>query len=181
MSGCNFSFFHPTDKVKYEFMHSLNTEKEFVTLIELHKGIIYKICYMYSSGDYELNDLYQEVIVNLWKAFPNFRNECKFSTWIYRIGLNVCISCYRKTKFRPEVVPLSMEFDIYDNEEDTTALLNEMYRLISRLNPMEKALILLWLEEKSYQEISDITGIKKGNVAVKLNRIKEKLKLMSNC
>lgn len=155
-------------------------EKEFVALVEEHKQIIYKVCYMYASGANHLNDLYQEVVINLWKAFPHFRGESKVSTWIYRIGLNTCVSFYRKSKKRPEVVPITVDLEDFSYEEDKTSQLRELYRMINRLNPLERAIILLWLEEKNYNEIAEITGLSRNNVAVKLNRIKEKLKTMSD-
>lgn len=155
-------------------------EKEFISLVEAHKRIIYKVCYMYASDKDNLNDLYQEVVINLWKAFPRFRGECETSTWVYRIGLNTCISFFRKSKSRPEVVPITMDLEAFADEEDQTARLNELYRMINSLNQLERALILLWLEERSYQEIAEIIGISRNNVAVKLNRIREKLKVMSN-
>lgn len=155
-------------------------EKEFISLVEAHKRIIYKVCYMYASDRENLNDLYQEVVINLWKAFPRFRGECEASTWVYRIGLNTCISFFRKSKSRPEVVPITMDLEAFADEEDQTARLNELYRMINSLNQLERALILLWLEERSYQEIAEIIGISRNNVAVKLNRIREKLKEMSN-
>lgn len=104
----------------------------------------------------------------------------KASTWVYRIGLNTCISFFRKSKSRPEVVPISVDLEAVAEEEDKTAQLHELYRMINCLGRLERALILLWLEERSYQEMADITGISRNNVAVKLNRIKEKLKQMSN-
>lgn len=155
-------------------------EKEFISLVEAHKRIIYKVCYMYASDRENLNDLYQEVVINLWKAFPRFRGECEASTWVYRIGLNTCISFFRKSKSRPEVVPITVDLEAFADEEDQTARLNELYRMINSLNQLERALILLWLEERSYQEIAEIIGISRNNVAVKLNRIREKLKVMSN-
>lgn len=161
-------------------MDAQQQEKEFIALVEEHKQLIYKVCYIYSTDADNLNDLYQEVVINLWKAFPRFRGECKASTWIYRIGLNTCISFFRKSRSKPEVVPITVDLESFAAEEDKTAQLHELYRLINCLGRLERALILLWLEEKSYQEMADITGISRGNVAVKLNRIKEKLKTMSN-
>ncbi|RHO72933.1 sigma-70 family RNA polymerase sigma factor [Parabacteroides sp. AF48-14] len=155
-------------------------EKEFIALVEEYKQVIYKVCYVYASDADHLNDLYQEVVINLWKAYPRFRGECKSSTWVYRIGLNTCISFFRQSKRKPEVVPISVDLDAFAEDEDKTAQLRELYRMINRLSQLERALILLWLEERSYQEIADIMGISKNNVAVKLNRIREKLKTMSN-
>lgn len=155
-------------------------EKDFIALVENYKQVIYKVCYIYATDPDNLNDLYQEVVINLWKAFPRFRGECKVSTWVYRIGLNTCISFFRKSKSRPEVVPISVDLEAVAEDEDKTAQLRELYRMINCLGRLERALILLWLEERSYQEMAEITGISRNNVAVKLNRIKEKLKQMSN-
>jgi RNA polymerase sigma-70 factor (ECF subfamily) len=161
-------------------MDKQELEAAFISLVEEHKQIIYKVCYMYASDKENLNDLYQEVVINLWKAFPRFRGECKASTWIYRIGLNTCISFFRKNKSHPKVVPITVDLEAFADEEDKTAQLHELYRMISRLSQIERALILLWLEEKSNREIAEIIGISRNNVAVKLTRIREKLKQMSN-
>lgn len=161
-------------------MDAQQQEKEFIALIEEYKQVIYKVCYIYAADAENLNDLYQEVVINLWKAFPRFRGECKASTWTYRIGLNTCISFFRKSKSKPEVVPITVDLESFADEEDKTAQLHELYRMINHLGQLERALILLWLEEKSYQEMADITGISLSNVGVKLNRIKEKLRTMSN-
>lgn len=161
-------------------MDAQQQEKEFIALVEEYKQVIYKVCYIYATDTENLNDLYQEVVINLWKAFPRFRGECKVSTWIYRIGLNTCISFFRKSRSKPEVVPITVDLESFPADEDKTVQLRELYRLINSLAKLERALILLWLEEKNYQEIADITGISRGNVAVKLNRIKEKLRIMCN-
>lgn len=161
-------------------MNKQELESAFIALVEEHKRIIYKVCYVYAADKENLNDLYQEVVINLWKAYPRFRGECAASTWVYRIGLNTCISFFRKSKSRPEVVPITVDLEAFADEEDKTASLHELYRMINSLGQLERALILLWLEERSYQEIADIIGISKNNVAVRLNRIREKLKAMSN-
>lgn len=161
-------------------MNKQELESAFIALVEEHKRIIYKVCYVYATDKENLNDLYQEVVINLWKAYPRFRGECAASTWIYRIGLNTCISFFRKSKSRPEVVPITVDLEAFADEEDKTVSLRELYRMINSLGQLERALILLWLEERSYQEIADIIGISKNNVAVRLNRIREKLRAMSN-
>lgn len=164
-----------------ENMAPQEVEKKFIALLTEYQQVIYKVCYVYVSESDTLNDLYQEVVINLWKAFPRFRGECKVSTWIYRISLNTCISFFRKSISRPSVVPINIDLEAsLTDSEDKTSQLRELYRLINRLGRLERALLLLWLEERSYQEIADILGISKNNVAVKLNRIKEKLKTMSN-
>lgn len=156
-------------------------EQAFIEMIGRHERIIYKVCSFYRSEQLPVVDLYQETIYNLWKAFPRFRMESKISTWIYRIALNTCISGVRKEGKRSKQVALSgterwpIEPDTGDNEE-----LRELYRRIHQLRSLERAIVLLYLEERPYQEIADITGLTLSNVAVRLMRAKEKLKQMSN-
>lgn len=161
-------------------MTSKETEKEFLALIEQNSRLIYKICYMYASDRDELNDLYQETLINLWRSHSSFRGEAKYSTWIYRIGLNTCVSYIRQKKRKPPLVSLTVDFENIAQEENELEELHQLYRLINRLSKLEKAIVLLYLEEKTYEEIGEIVGITRGNVAVKLNRIKTKLKEMSN-
>lgn len=161
-------------------MKKENQEKEFIELVELYKRVIYKVCFIYSNDNEQLNDYYQEVVIALWKAYPKFRGDCKTSTWVYRIALFTCISFVRKKWGKPEFVPLSMEYDLFEEEEERKEQLRELYQLINQLGNLEKALILLWLEDKNYQEIAEITGLTRNNVAVKLMRIKNKLKTMYN-
>ncbi len=156
----------------------MNVEKEFIELLMQHKQIIYKVCFLYASDQEDVNDLYQETVLSLWNAWPRFRGDSKPSTWIYRIALNTCISDLRKKK-NLNYVPLHMSMDVYE-ECEKNELLRELYALIRRLSKVERIFILLWLDEKSYEEIAEITGITRSNVAVRLHRIKEKLKQMSN-
>ena len=156
-----------------------NVEQEFLSVIREYERVIYKVCYLYTTPNATLNDLYQEVVLNIWKAFPKFRRECKISTWIYRIALNTCISFIRKEKNIPEIVTLTQEADCSEEDDETQALLQHLYRIINRLGQLEKSIILLYLEEKSYEDISEITGLTVTNVATKLNRIKDKLKKMN--
>lgn len=161
-------------------MVTKETEKEFIELIEQHSRLIYKVCFMYASDRDELNDLYQEVLINLWRSHDVFRGESKYSTWIYRIGLNTCVSYIRQKSRKPSLVPLTVDLESITEDETHVEQLRELYRLINQLSKIEKAIVLLYLEEKSYDEISEIVGITRGNVGVKLNRIKTKLKEMSN-
>ena len=159
---------------------NVNTEQEFLSVIIEYERVIYKVCYLYTSRNATLNDLYQDVVLNLWRAYPKFRGECKISTWIYRIALNTCISFIRKEKNVPEIVTLTpYESEWMTEEQDSFQLmLKELYYLIGQLGQLDKSIILLYLEEKSYEEISEITGLTVTNVATKLNRIKEKLRKM---
>ncbi len=156
----------------------MDVEKEFIDLLVGHKEVIYKVCFMYARDKDDVNDLYQETVLNLWKAFPGFRKDSLPSTWIYRIALNTCISDLRKKK-NMNYIPLEMNMDLYE-ECGHNELLDSLYQLIKRLNKLEKMFILLWLDEKSYEEIAEITGISRSNVAVRLHRIKDKLKKMSD-
>ena len=154
-------------------------EQEFLSVIREYERVIYKVCYLYTTPPATLNDLYQDVVLNLWKAFPKFRRECKISTWIYRIALNTCISFIRKEKNVPEFVTLNREGDWMTEENDPLQeMLRQLYRMINQLGQLDKSIILLYLEDKSYDEISEITGLTVTNVATKLSRIKDKLKKM---
>ncbi len=152
-------------------------DDQFVEMIRKNEGVIYKVASFYVDKDHPISDLYQEVVLNLWRAFPSFRGESKYSTWIYRIALNTCISFYRRSKRNVTYVDISMDIpEVVDNNEE----IQELYRLINRLGKIERALVLLYLDDKSYKEIAEITGLTTTNVATKLSRIKDKLKKMSN-
>ena len=156
-----------------------NVEQEFLSVIREYERVIYKVCYLYTTPNATLNDLYQEVVLKLWKALPKYRMECNISTCSYRIALNTCISFIRKEKNIPEIVTLTQEADRSEEDDETQAMLQQLYRMINRLGQLEKSIILLYLEEKSYEDISEITGLTVTNVATKLNRIKDKLKKMN--
>ena len=146
-------------------------------MIRQNEGIIYKVTSFYADKDHPIGDLYQEVVLNLWKSYPSFRGESKYSTWIYRIALNTCVSFYRRSKKDIMYVDISMDIpEIPDNSEQ----IKELYNLINKLGKIERALVLLYLDDKSYKEIAEITGLTVTNVATKLSRIKDKLKQMSN-
>jgi RNA polymerase sigma-70 factor (ECF subfamily) len=154
-------------------------EQAFLTVIREYERVIYKVCYLYTTPNATLNDLYQEVVLNLWRAYPKFRRECKVSTWIYRIALNTCISFLRKEKNLPEVVALNLHIDRTEEPDETQVMLKQLYELINRLGQLDKSIILLYLEEKNYEEIAEITGLTLTNVATRISRIKVKLKAMN--
>ncbi len=149
---------------------------DFLKIINEHQNIIHKISRLYRDSVEDREDLFQEVILQLWKAFPNFRQESKVSTWIYRIALNTAIAAFRKknvvVEFKeniPEKFHPSEGNETSENEE-------KMYSALRKLNDAEKAIISLYLEDYSYREIAELTGISENNVGVKINRIKNKLK-----
>lgn len=157
-----------------------HTEQEFLSVIKEYERVIYKVCYLYATKNAPLNDLYQEVVLNIWKAFGKFRGESKISTWIYRIALNTCISFIRKEKNIPEIVTLTQEVNwMTDEQDELQVMLKELHQLINRLGQLDKSIILLYLEEKSYEEIAEIMGLTVTNVATKLSRIKDKLRKMN--
>ncbi len=156
------------------------SEEEFLDLYEENQGIIYKICYLYGKSDAEVNDLYQEISIQLWKAYPTFRGTSKFTTWMYRVALNTAITFFRKGKKRRQEVEFvpgfanQLIYDEFDNHIEEQIKL--MYRSIAKLSEIEKALVFLYLEDKPYKEISKSLGISSVNARVKMNRIKQKLR-----
>lgn len=158
------------------------TEKSdrFLSIIEINKGIIYKITNSYCKDTEDRKDLIQEIISQLWKSFDNYSDQYKYSTWIYRIALNVAISFYRKENRRKTISnPLSEGvFSFVDHPDNTESESNLgfLQQFISELKDLDKALLLLYLEEKSHREIAEIIGISETNVATKIGRIKAILK-----
>ena len=152
----------------------------FLEVIEAHKGILYKIARLYCREVDDRDDLVQEMIIQLWKSFDRYDPKYKYSTWIYRICLNVAISSYRRESSRKEISqPLTdaiIHFNGMDPVSDREEDIHQLYRFISALRELDKALMLLYLDEKSYKEIAEIMGLTETNVATKLNRIKAQLK-----
>ena len=157
-------------------MNTLQTE--FAQIAKENKSTIYTVCYMFSKDTDEVNDLFQEVLVNLWKGMSSFKGQSDIRTWIYRIALNTCISTDRKKKIT--TIPLSMDANLFQDQDEDTKQVKLLHNRISKLQPFDKAIVLLWLENISYDEIGEIVGISTKNVASRLFRIKEKLRTMSN-
>ena len=157
-----------------------NIEFEFTKMIKEHRKTIYTVCYFYSKDSDEVNDLFQEILINLWKGFPKFRGESSYSTWIWRVSLNTCNNQERSKKRNVETVPLSIDIDLYNDDDDKSRQIQMLYDRISRLEPFDRAIILLWLENMTYEDIAGIMGISLANVTTRLFRIKEQLKSMSN-
>ena len=158
-------------------------EKEFIDLINQHPGILYKVCRTYGQQEADRQDLYQEIVLQLWKAFPTFRHQANASTWMYRIAMNTAISDYRKGKRTQSATPFSHLTDRLPDLSDEDTLppeIAQLYEAINQLTKIEKALILLYLDDKRYDEIASIMGITRSNVGVKLNRIKAKLEKLVN-
>ncbi|MFP2995039.1 sigma-70 family RNA polymerase sigma factor [Spongiivirga sp. MCCC 1A20706] len=156
----------------------MHKEQLFVKRIKEHEGILYKITSVYADNKYDQQDLYQEIVFNLWKAFDSFRGDSKWSTWMYRIALNTSITHKKKEKRNGFKVDLENVVLRESDEYDTTfeEQLKELYLQIKQLNALDKGLILLLLEGKKYDEIAVITGLSPSNVGTRISRIKQKLK-----
>lgn len=153
------------------------SEQEFGNIVRDNRATIYTVCYMFAEGADEADDMFQEILINLWQGLSNFRGESGMKTWIYRISLNTCISMDRKKRSR-HTLPLSMDIDLYEDPDSDSRQIQQLRRRISKLKPFDRAVVLLWLENMSYEEIGTILGISAKNVSVKLFRIKEELKQM---
>lgn len=160
---------------------SRDKEQRFVEMLDTYKSVIAKVCYVYTSPDADFDDLYQETVINLWNGFDKFRGDSKLSTWIYRAAINTCITWVRRNKKHSNNMPLQNDMPLVDEESTRIEDFRYLQSLIAQLLPLEKAIVTLWLDEKSYDEIAVITGLSKANVAVKLHRIKEKLSKMTEC
>ncbi|HUH46881.1 MAG TPA: sigma-70 family RNA polymerase sigma factor [Arenibacter sp.] len=166
-------------------LNSVNKDLEhkFVTELEQNQNIVHKVCTLYTNNGDAHKDLFQEITIQLWKAYPKFRGESKFSTWMYRVALNTAITLYRKSRKRvsiqdDESVIFKISADEYDPTEEQQLKL--MYDAVRELGDIDKALVFLYLEDKNYAEIAETLGISEVNARVKMNRIKNKLKTILN-
>ncbi|MEE0690253.1 MAG: sigma-70 family RNA polymerase sigma factor [Bacteroidaceae bacterium] len=157
-----------------------NIELQFTRMVKEYRKTIYTVCYFFSKDTEEVNDLYQEILINLWKGFPNYRGESSLKTWIWRVSLNTCSNQERKKKSRIRTVPLSIDIDLYNDDDAGSRQIQMLYDRINQLDVFDRAIILLWLENMTYQDIADVVGISVSNVTTRLFRIKEQLKTMSN-
>lgn len=157
-------------------------QKEFIHQLNDNQRIVHKICKIYTDNSHDHEDLFQEIVIQLWKAYPDYRGDAKFSTWMYRIGLNTALALFRKqSKSVPTDPSETLEnLNIINDtdHEEKNAQIQAMYNAIHQLTDIEKALIMMFLDDKSYKEISEILGITEGNARVKMNRAKEKLKTL---
>jgi RNA polymerase sigma factor (sigma-70 family) len=161
-------------------MSPIHTNDHFLQLIEQNKGIIYKVARSYGKNDEDREDLFQEIVIQLWGAFDRYNDQYKLSTWMYRIALNVAISFYRKERKRiASSLPLTEGMsEIAEDaaQEELNANIHLLQQFINQLKELDKALMILYLESKSYKEIAEILGITETNVATKISRIKDQLK-----
>ena len=155
------------------------TEREFTQLVHEQKSTIYTVCYMFARDKDEAADLFQDVLINLWKGIGKFRNDSEISTWVYRVSLNTCISADRKKRQMPPT-RLDMNIDLFDDDDTDSRQIQVLRQRIQRLQPLDRAIVLLWLESLSYQEIADIVGLTPKNISVRLTRIRLQLKQMKD-
>lgn len=154
-----------------------------MTELEDNQNIVHKVCSLYTNNRDAHKDLFQEITIQLWKAYPKFRGESKFSTWMYRVALNTAITLYRKSKKRLRTQDYDdfiykIKSDEYDETQEQQLKL--MYNAVKQLGDIDKALVFLFLEDKDYSEISETLGISEVNARVKMNRIKKKLRTIIN-
>ena len=154
-----------------------NKEQAFTHLVREHKSTIYSVCYMFSKDTDEIDDLFQEILIRLWRGYDSFRAESDVRTWIYRVALNCCLSADRKKRrLLRDRVPLSVDIDPFEDTNDRALQTRRLYARINQLGLVDRAIILLWLEGLSYEEIGVIVGISVKNVSFQLHRIKDELK-----
>lgn len=148
----------------------------FASAVHRHDAMIKRICFGYADTAEDLEDLYQDVLVNLWQSMPRFRGDASMKTWIYRIALNTCVSNLRTRSKALKGIPVTDIIDVEDESEHERTEIRELHECISTLNSLDKAIMMLWLDDYSYEEIASMTGLKRNNVATRLHRAKEKLK-----
>ncbi len=154
-------------------------KEAFLNIVTNNQGIIHKVCGIYCDNTEDREDLFQEIVSQLWRSYPTFRNESKISTWMYRVSLNTAITHFKKNKRRPDNRKIDKNFlQIADEHYDETFddQIKLLHNAIEKLTGIEKSIVLLYLDDKKYEEIADITGITQNYVRVKMNRVKLKLK-----
>lgn len=151
-------------------------EKQFLALIHDHQNIIYKVCSIYRDRKEDQEDLFQEIVFQLWKSFPGFKGQSKISSWMYRISLNTAIAVYRKKRINIDYYPEVPEHMHSANEQTFLPNQERLFLSLRKLSDSERAIISLYLDDFTYREIAEITGLTETNIGVRINRIKIKLK-----
>ena len=163
-------------------MQQQEAEKQFEKHIVEHELLLYKVCRIYAYTDADRQDLFQEIVLQLWKAFPKFKGDAKISTWMYRVAINTAITALRKKKdfiisYEPAYLPIHHSDDNPGQAKEEQS--RQLYNAIEQLSQVEKAIVMLYMEDRPYSEMEDILGINQGNIRVKMNRIKEKLRQLT--
>ena len=153
-------------------------QDNFESLVRTYKDTIYTVCYMFSKDEDTVADLFQETLINIWRGLNPFSGDASaMRGWVYRVALNTCISLDRKRRHR-KTVPLTMDINLFDPQEVRAQRVDQLHERICQLQPFDRAIVLLWLEDISYEEIGQILGISAKNVSVRLVRIREQMKQM---
>ena len=163
-------------------MEKEDIEKRFVNEISNNEMLLHKVCRIYAYTFADRQDLFQEIVIQLWKAYPRFKGDAKISTWMYRIAINTAITGFRKKKdFIAFIDPVALPGDVSDHpsEPEEEERFRQLYKAIEELNEIEKAIVMLYLEDQSYLQMEEILGISEGNLRVKMSRIKDKLRKMT--
>lgn len=150
-------------------------EQRFASILRDYGSVISGVCFAYANNADDLKDLRQDIMLNIWKGIASFRGDSSLSTWIYRVALNTCVSTIRKKSGCPSMVPLEGISELSEEGNSNLENIEILHELISTLSPLDKAVITMWLDERKYEEIAEVTGISRNNVAVRINRIKQKL------
>ena len=163
-------------------MEDNEREKQFEEHIIQHERLLHKICRMYAYTEADHQDLFQDIVLQLWQAYPKFRGDAKFSTWLYRVAINTAITGRRMKKdfvttCDPSDLPAHGNDDSRHIEKEEQ--LAQLQQAIQRVNEIEKAIVMLYMEDRSYEEMEEVLGINSGTLRVKMNRIKEKLRQLT--
>lgn len=157
-------------------MRQSEKEARFLEVVNGNRQLLCKVCYMYAADRDHFQDLYQEVLANIWVGLDSFRGESAVSTWLYRTAINTCVTFFRRhNTHASSMTSLDFAADLEADDGSRAEQLREMYRLISGLDKLDKAIILMWLDGRSYEEIAEVTGFRRNNVATRLHRIKQRL------
>lgn len=153
-------------------------EQRFMDIIREYDAVIRRVCFMYVGPEYLFEDLYQETMANLWRGMDSFRGDSELSTWLYRTTVNTCISWIRHNRRHVGHVDIDRAAEMVAEDDQNREFVRMMYRMISMLDPVDKAIVMMRLDEKSYDEIASVTGLSRSNVATRLHRAKDKMKTM---
>lgn len=151
-------------------------KQRYAEAVDAYGALIDRLCFGYANTTADFDDLKQDVLLSLWESMPRFKEECSMKTWVYRLTLNVCVSSLRKNYRKVTTVQLTEMADIVDYQPDKKEIFMELHEAIGLLNPLDKAIMILWIEEERYEGIAEITGVTKANVATRIHRAKDKLK-----
>ncbi len=151
-------------------------EEEFMRVVEEHSSLITRLCFHYATDREPLDDLRQDCLINIWKGLPSFRRDANLTTWLYRVVLNTCITSYRSAQRRPTLETLDASLQVADEPSGEEENLLMLQGLLARLPLVDRGLMMMWLDERPYEEIAEVTGLSRSNVAVRLHRIRAKMK-----